>query len=139
MHSLHCTMHCYDIHPLCQVWCLKEGINQGFGTHKNDFGETLLDRIASLKGAEARKVQDIIFKASRKIGDSDCALGVGRMMVEDPISRICQLSLEGRSDSALQLYDPLVLSNPGDSSLSLMRATYCTVFRREERIGGQPG
>ena len=59
---------------------------------------------------------DIIFKASREIGDSDCALGVGRMMVEDPISRISQLSLEGRSDSALPLYDALVLRNSGKIS-----------------------
>ena len=108
--ALHCGEH-FSALIMCQIWCLKEGIRNRFGTNKNDFGESLLERIASLRVSEARKVQDIIFKSSREIGDTDSALGVGRMMVDDPISRICQLSLEGRSDSALPLYDALVLSN----------------------------
>ena len=101
---------------MCQIWCLKEGITNSFGTDKNDFGESLLERIACQRGPEARKIQEIMFSASREIGDSDVALGVGRMMVEDPTSRICQLSLEGRSGSALPLSDALVVRGGRGSS-----------------------
>ena len=111
--ALSCGQH-FSALLMCQLWCLKEAINCSFGTKKHDFEESLLERIASLRGAEARKVQKIIFTASRQIGDTDRALGVGRMMVEDPLSRISQLTLEGRSEAALPLYDCLLARRAPD-------------------------
>ena len=113
--ALYCGEH-FSALLMCQIWCLKEGISIKFGTNKNDFGESLLERISSLSGCEARKVLDIIFTASREIGDSEAALGVGRLMVEDPTARICQLSLEGRSDLALPLCDSLLVRGGGGMS-----------------------
>ena len=112
--ALDCGQH-FSALLMCQLWCLQQGINCSFGTKKEDFEESLLERIASLsmRGSEARKVQKIIFTASREIGDSDRALGVGRMMVDDPLARINQLSLEGRWESALPLYDCLMAGSPG--------------------------
>ena len=69
------------------------------------FTENLIEDVATGQGQDGDKVLQIMFKAYQKIGASDAAHGLGRLMYDNPQTRIEHLQLEGKINLATSLCD----------------------------------
>ena len=120
--ALSCNQY-FSVITYCNIWCFNAGLTDNFGLGDEVFTGNLLEVVTN-ESRDGKKVLDMMFNASRSIGDKDAALGLGRFMIDNPQSRISHLLLEGKVEVAASLCESGVLSSQSIFSHGLTTSLY---------------
>ena len=95
------------------IWCFQQGLETKFGATEHVFVGNLIAEILKHSADDGKYVLEVMFKSLKNIQDKDSSLGIGRFLIDSPVSRISNLLSENKHVLAASLSDSFICSNPG--------------------------